>query len=291
MSDRIAYVAGNTAHRDVGNWPTILRSEITAVVGVDAETNKDELWPVDLTLAQWVAFCWRVRKWKLTGSCTASKTLSSLPATVSGTGTLRETPIVIFGPTDIEATRERDLVSRVFSSTYRALVNGGLGSIIAPIADWSTTGNLNGDWSGSTPTEYGGPFDVPLIFGMMGFTLYDPATQLFSPLFSPGLGNVIPSAFSGNQLNVSARFTRSPVTALSGTAPFVCLAPATLTVIPGITPSFTVPMQLAWRFVSEGGGATNGTGSGTFTLEAIEFWSHDGTWDTVSGAQLLDPFR
>lgn len=300
MSDRVAYAAGNTIHRDHVNFPTILRSQIDSVVGVMTDIEKDRLWPVDITLAQAMAICWRVKTWRLNGFLTVSKTIDTgSPPILTGDSdaNLREIQIGwTHGDFDLVATRERDLVSQLFyNSSYKALVSNGVKNRAdnAPISDWTTTANFGvGAWSGATPGSGAAP--PALTFGFLfGFWLYDPDTQKFSPPFTTSsFGSLVPFEFSGTPIVAGAGFTRSPQTVLSGIAPLGLSVPATMTITPGIAPAFNVPMEIGWRFTGEGPGEpVTGSGSGGFTLEAVEYWSYDGTYDTSSGAQLLDPFR
>lgn len=252
-----------------------------------------------------MAISWRVRRWKLNGTVTADKSITSAgpsTSTITGSGTLRETNIYALKESSPAAacTREADLVGRALSAPFVALANGGIGTVdgAAPISDWSTMANFGTlNHSGSTPAS-GTPALEMLLHN--GYVLYDPSTQMFSPSFSGfgesfggSIGNgLIPFSSGGNQLGVIANFTRSPQTISGGTTPIVLRKPINMTVIPHICDSFNVPMELGWRFQSEGiGDSASGSGSGGFTLEAVEFWSYDGTWDTSGGGQLLDPFR
>lgn len=259
------------------------------------DQEKDELWPVDLTFDQMFAICWRVKKWRLNGSVAFSETRGTDSA--SSAADLDETEVCALYDTEsesgIEATRERNLVSRVFNDTYRALVNSGFGFRPNEIAvsNWATSANFGvGSWSGSTPSSP--PSPPALSFSMLGnYVLYDPETHLFSPPFN-GLGPLIPQEFAGNPLFGSADFDRNPETVSGGA--ILLKTPGTLTVTTGITSSFQVPIQISWRF-DGGGTGTSGSGSGDFTLEAAEYWpyensTHSPVWDSVSGGPLVDPF-
>lgn len=300
MSDHVSYFVGDTIHRDHGNWPTILGSAIA-----DGPA-KDETWPVDVTLDQWMALCWRIRKWVLTGGCSVSKTIhytaeGQSPVTAIGTATLVPADIWLLkgtGGSDARCTREADIVGVVGGEDVGPLVNGGFGAETghAPISNWTQLRDGTVPYSGSTPpATVSIPFDTALNMDILGTALYDPSTKLFSPPFS-GLGSVI-NGFSV-PLNVHVGCTRDRTTALSGVAPFSCHFPIDLTVIAHIVPTFTVPMQLAWRFVGEppssAGIITSGLGSGAFTLEATEFWPHKNRRGEqvygVNGSQINDPF-
>lgn len=298
MSFNVPYLVGNKFKRDHIMWPTILRSQIDTVFPGLTDDQKDAIWPVDITLAQMLALCWRVRKWELSGSATVSKTISfpnppdaDIVKTASGTATVDATEIVTL-LNGVEAIRERDLVGKVFAENethYKNLVNDGFSSVPgnAPVSDWSTTSEEFGDWTGF--------IDIALqILG--GYQLFDPAAEKFSPAWD-GLGQLIPSISGQNQLILSAAFTRNPETVLSGPTPLNLKVPISLTVIPGIESSFDVPMELIWRFQSEvPGGTVEGTGSGAFTLQATEFWPYENTlgqaiFDTASGEPTgSDPF-
>lgn len=278
MSFNIPYLVGDKLGRDHIQWPTILRAGIDAVRPGLTDDQKDEIWPMDITLAQIIAFCWRVRRWELSGSIAASKsiTFGLSTNTVSGTATVDATEIVT-RLNGVEAVSERDLIGRVFDDStnartmaYKSLVNDGLSVAVVNdlVSDWETTGDLNGDFSG---------FAVINFSGLFGYHLFDEATRKFAPPLD-GFGFLIPNTLSDNQLQVTLGFNRSPVTVLSGATPTILKVPLALTVSPGIAPSFDFPMQLAWRLTSEvPGGTVIGSGSGAFTLTAVKFWAHTNT--------------
>lgn len=276
----VPYPVGNTLQRDHIQWPTITRAQITnpavvAIYGELSEAQRDELWPVDLTLAQIMALCWRVRRWNFSGSASVNMIYEASvggPKHIAGTATVDDTEIVTFAVA-VEATRERDLVGQVIfnnTSPYKSLVNGGVG--VKPgeelTSDWSTTSDINGDWTGS----------VPIGFGMVaGFYLFDADSKLFSAPFQR-FGTLIPADGPGNQLILSVTPFRNPLTVSSAEGPASLNAPGLLTIQPGILPAFTVPLQLAWRLqFEEPGSSLSGSGSGDFTLEATEFWRYSNT--------------
>lgn len=310
MSDRVAYAAGNTAGRDLVNWPTILRSERATVLPLVDPLLYDEIWPVDITLAQAMALAWRVKKWRLTGSCEVAIDYfdpSGPTQTIIGSGESEfdNQDIAVLSEdalaTEIEAATESDLVRRVFDSRYQALVNHGVARLSgdAVIANWSLTFTVPANSaSGSTPAA-GGLGNNPLSFGMMnGFWLFDPDTQKFAPPFV-AIGRVIdaPQGSGGTAgMLVVVSFHRSPVTVLSGTGPLLLRAPGTMTVKPLIAADFTVPLQIGWRLPGEAvGSVVSGTGSADLTLEAVEYWPFADSenlpvYDSATGTQLRDPF-
>lgn len=240
----------------------------------------------------------------LTGSCEVSKTMFFLtpfnPETVVGAATLAQADIWLLkgtGDSDVRCTREAHIVGRVSGDDVGPLVNGGFGAETghAPISNWTQLRNGIVPSSGSTPpATVSTPFDTALNMNILGTALYDESTRRFSPPFN-GLGTVI-NGFAG-PLNVGVHCTRDRTVALSGIAPFVCHVPIELTVIPRVAPTFTVPMQLSWRFVGEpphsAGIVTSGSGLGAFTIEATEFWPHENSrgepiFDTATGQPIGD---
>lgn len=295
----VPYLVGNTFNRDHVQWPTILRNEIDDVHPGLTDDEKDAIWPVDVTLQQILSLCWRVRKWDFSGSVAVSVGTSypNPPApdivnNASGTATVDATEIVNI-LNGVEATRERDLVGRVWDDTtnaltrfYKNLVSDGLSFVEGnvPVSDWTTTSSISGDDSGFLSAEFQALSD---------YHLFDEDTEQFGPPFN-GPGVLI--AGSSSDLIASARFFRNPDTVLSGPTPTLLKFPIVMTVIPGIAPSFNVPMELSWRFSGEPpGGTTSGTASGSFTLQATEFWPYSNTlgqsvYDDGSGEQIADPF-
>lgn len=279
MSDHVSYVAGNTKGRDHIQWPTATRTQLddpgsapSAILGVLSEDQRDQFWPVDVTLLQIMALCWKVRRWTLDGACSVNMVYTpdvGGPFHFTGVSTVDATEMVTFAGAS-EATRERDLVGQViFANTtpYKCLVNGGVGAKPGAdlTSDWSTTSDLNGDFTGSTP----------MLFNMLaGFHLFDEITKKFAPPIQT-FGNLIPASGGFNQLILNVTPHRHPVTAESVIGPEVLKAPGLLTVKPGIVPDFEVPLQLSWRLQFEQpGSALSGSGSGTFTLEATDFWTY-----------------
>lgn len=307
MSDLIRYPVGNTPVRDSINWPTILRSQIAGVFGALTTDEINAIWPVDMTLAQIMALAWRVRKWKLSG--TAEATINyfdpgiDLTIVATAEAEISDTDTFILKD-DAAATRERDLVFRVFSPTYRALVNDGIGAPAGakPVSDWTLDGTETigagapspFSESGSTPAAGIGQLD-PRIFG---FVLWDPDTRKFSPPFTE-FGDLIPgSPTPGGSARfiLNMTFAKNPATVLSGTGPLLLKAPGTLNIVPGIAASFEVPMQLEWRLIGEAvGSSVSGTASAEFTLEAVEFFPYANSqnlpvYNTANGAELRSPF-
>lgn len=301
MSDRVFYMVGDTEGRDCQQWPTIVRSEINHAVGILTEDERDQIWPVDITIDQLMALAVRVKKWKLNGNIEVSKTVAGVGfGTASASAVLRETEIVVITE-GAEATRESDLVRTVFNDPYHALVNEGTKPRPGanPISDWTETADFGiGEWSGSTPPTANVVDSLNLIlFG--GFVLFDPNTGLFAPRFE-GIGNLVALQFGGAPLFAFANFNRHPQTISSGVTPIILRAQAVMTINPVVAPSFTVPMSIGWRFVGEAvGDPASGSGSGEFSLEAVEFWPyensrHEPIWDTTDGEPIdsdpLAPF-
>lgn len=306
MSDLVRYPVGNTIDRDHINWPTLLRSEIATVIGALTTDEKDRKWPVDVTLAQVMALCWRVKKWKFNGAVSVAMDYSFSGTSFSTVATSSIADCDLYplnGNTFAAPTREQDLVGVQFSNAYpkyQALVNGGIGAPdgSAPISAWTvnSTGDIVVNESGSTPASGVGAL-APAIFG--DFVLYDDGTKLFAPPFS-GVGALVPNSPTPSPspfFSLSIGFNRNPSTVSSGTGPLLLKAPATLTIIPHITDSFDVPMELQWRLVGEDPGSvvSGGIGTGTFILEATEFWPYENSlhlpvWNSADGSSVNDPF-
>lgn len=297
MSDLVRYPVGNTIDRDYINWPTLLRSE----TGLSTD-DQDKIWPVDISLDQVTALCWRIRKWKLSGSSTVTLNYDDgihTPIAVTAVATIADHDIFVLksnGSNLVEATREQDLISLIFDPIrYQALVNGGIGApdASAPVSSWIITGDESE--TGSTPSSGAGRLQ-PIIF--QAGVLYDEATKVFSPPFS-GPGNLIPNFLTpgGSSIfQLSAQFKKNPQTLLSGIGPLALLAPASISIVPGIASSFNVPIELAWRLIGEDAGSSiNGTGSGNYTLQAVEYWPYENSlhlpvWSSVDGSSVNDPF-
>lgn len=294
VSDHVLYMAGDTGGRDHIQFPTILRDRIEEVRnGIPlTDDEKDANWPVDVTLAQIMALCWRVRRWDFSGSVNVSVTTrypnppaGDIVSTAAGTATVDATEMVTL-LNDIEAVRERDLVGKVFddetndrTKAYQNLINDGISFVTgnAPVSDWSATGDFGSD-SGFRSLAF------VALNTFMSYHLFDEDTEKFAPPFG-GPGALI--AASSTDLIASARFFRNPATVLSGPTPTLLKTPIAMTVIPGIAPSFDVPMELAWRLAAEiPGGTTDGTASGAFTLQATEFWPYAGKFDPGDGHKL-----
>lgn len=303
MSDRVAYFAGNTIGRDHLNWPTILRSEIAGLFPGITDEEKDNKWPVDVTLAQILALVWRVKKWRLTGNCEADLVYSDSPTAIVINGTSEfdaDQFIQVLTDGDVAATRESDLVKRVFVAPYKALVNEGVGSIsgTSPIASWEIDGTLDtgggpSPFSDSNSTDVSGALDLRFVGG---FHLFD--SGMFSPPFESLIGNMVngPAGINGPGFLVNVKPNRNPETVLSGTGPLLLKAPGTLTIKPLITADIVVPLEISWRLPSEAVGSTiTGTASADLTLEAVEFWPYKNSenlpvWNSATGAQLRSPF-
>lgn len=308
MSDRVGYIAGNTVGRSHINWPTIIALERESVALVDP-LNFDTTWPVDITLAQAMALAWRVKKWRLSGTwemnLSYEETLFATNLSASGEFDADFSEIPLLTDSSTEATREADIVGKVFfQSPYAALVSQGFGRLEGQeiVSNWENEGSYGfgsppdpGDTSfsrsGSTPQGTDGKLSFSFT---AGFWVFDPNTGLFSPPFGV-IGRVIDDpgipAFFG-----AIEFHRNPVTELSGTGPTVIKAPGTMTVKPGIAGDFVIPLQLGWRLAGEAvSSSSSGTGSAEFELEAIEFWPFANSenlpvYDSSTGAELRSPF-
>lgn len=303
MSDLVRYPVGNTVNRDLINWPTILRSEIDGLFPGMTEDEKDQQWPVDVSLAQIMALVWRVKKWRLTGSfeVTINYVQTEFPAhSIIGAGEAEfaaDTFLMVLKDGGLEATREQNLVGKLFfMSPYFALVNNGTGSLNAPVLDWELNFTVPaGSASGSTPTAQIGPLFMSF---NGGFHLFDSGPGSFAPPFDSTIGINVPQGGGGiaSGLIFSVGFHRNPVTLLSRTGPGVLTAPGEMIIKPLITSDITVPMQVAWRLPGMAvGSTTTGTGSADLTLEAVEYWPFANSenlpvYDSSTGTQLRDPF-
>lgn len=296
MSDKVAYPVGNTAGRDHLTGYTLLRTEILQYLGAQAVTDADELWPVDVTLLQAMAIAWRVKKWKLTGTCDIEETMTEPGPFVFhaiGDATIDADVVLKAAPDGHIATRENEIVGHAPGPPFNPLGNFGTSSIAGqPFSTWSTTRDGDGAISGVRNTGAG-----QTGFGISASaTLFDPGTGIFAPNFS-GPDKIIGATPIGSEAFFASAFpNRNPVTLLSGTGTGNLLAPGTLNVIPHVASDFVVPMQLSWRFTGQSASAVfSGAGSLELTLEAMEFWPFENSeglpiYDSTSGAQLRSPF-
>lgn len=310
MGELIRYFVGDTPGRDHTNWPTILASEIAGLFPGITDEEKEQTWPVDITLAQEMALVWRVKKWRLTGSFAVTINYfdpSGPTQTIIGSGEgefAADTFLsvlcedLILG--EIEAVTESDLVKTQFGAApYAPLVNNGTGHLVdnSPVLDWEIDFSTPAaSTSGSTPASGAGALTIRFLGG---FHLFDPGTDLFSPIFTSGLGNLIDVPTGGGftpGLLVNISYDRNPETILAGTGPLLLKAPGTLTIKPLITADIAVPLEISWRLPAEAvGSVISGTASGDFVLQAEEFWSYENSlsqpvYDSASGVELTDPF-
>lgn len=285
MSDRVAYVAGNTRGRDHLTGITLLRTEIEQYVDAESLANADQIWPVDVTLTQAMAVAWRVKKWKLTGTCSVEETQTNAgfsPIHAVGSATI-EADMPLLRADFNAATRETDIISVDIGAPFHALSNPGAQSVFGqPFCSWSTHRDGAGPITGSRNTSS----TTGLVMATRK-TLFNPDTSLFCPQFS-GPGFLIGATPTGPEdFYAFATPQRTPTTHLIGTGTGNLLAPGTMNVKSKVAPDFTVPMQLSFRLTGQGvASGYTGAGSLVLTLEAMEFWSHDGTYDTTSGNPL-----
>ena len=307
---RIPYGVGNILGRDHSQWPTIVRSQIPDLTFTPDLTTYDNIWPVDITLAQLMALSWRVKKWSLAGTASASLSYAnggSISASVSASIPATDCVTLKFDPIlgVVAATKELDLIGTLFSYGYRTSAYTSLGNYtIGPVDGSGVFTPVVAPWS-SSYTDGSGTYtdsgNTSLGTGILGLwpTLYDPVTKLFSPSFND-VGafdiNAHAAPVSGVAFVFGLAFRRSPITVASMIGPGALEAPGTFTVISHIAPDFVVPLQLGWHLVFEGIGSTSsGSGSGAFTLEATEFWPYQNSlgqpvYDVTTGAQINDPF-
>lgn len=289
MSDLIRYIAGNTAGRDHLGWPTVLPSELVDY-GLDPAAE-EVIWPIGVTLDQAMAWAWRVKKWKLTGTCEVQETAGIFNA--SGSAAI-DSDLEMRNNGGLPATREQDIVS-IDVTPFHALGNfGTVATAGTDCSTWEIVGALTqngvrkvGDFSAPANSETG--LSTPI----NSFVLFD--NDQFFPSFG-GPGTLIGGAVT-DILFALATSHRNPVTLLSGAGGAPLLkAPGVMTVIPHVASSFDVPMQLAWRFTGQDAGdAFSGTGDLVLQLEAVEFWPYANSqslpvYDTENGSTLRSPF-
>lgn len=295
MSDQVSYLVGDTKFRDHLTGFTLLREEIEQYFGADSVTLADELWPVDVTLKQAMAISWRVKKWKLTGSCSISETTTDEgfgSQSAIGSAIIDADVVLFAAPDNHIATRERDIVSYAPGPPFNPLSNFGSSSITdEPISTWSTHVTGTSDpYTAIRNTGVGGTgFSIST-----GASLWIPDTKKFSPNIS-GPGKIIGSTPIGPEAFLaSAAPNRNPITLLSGIGTAFMAFPGTLTVVSKVAPDFIIPMQLAWRRTGQAV-TTVFSGSGTLelTLEAREFWPHqnlrgEDVYNIMTGEQEAD---
>lgn len=293
MSDRIRYPVGNTAGRDLINWPSILRSEIATVIGALSADDIDAGWPVELSIEQIMALVWRVKKWRFSGSATVGISYfdAGIDQTTIATGTANIDDTDFF-PTLFGAaiTRERDLLANVFSPTYQALVNDGINPLAQIVSDWDVSGTDEIGGGGASPFSESDSSTGGLIGILGGFTLFD------DPKISPPFNGQIELFRTSVRLSATVGFDKNPSSAPFGN-PITLRAPGNMTIDFGaIADSVDVPMQLSWRLTGEANDSlVSGAGTADFLLEAVEFFPYENSenlpvWDSATGAQLLDPF-
>lgn len=289
MSDRVGYVVGNTSGRDHVNWRTILRSEIETLFPGITTDEKDQIWPVDITLAQIMALNWRVRKWSLTGTITVAHAIgvnftanASIELDAAEIVTLFEHPIDGI----IAATRERDLLSRV--DAHGRLLYEGLTHLASLNFEWALSGLESG--VGYSVNSNATVNSQSLVF-LRGPVLFKADAPNFAPA-NDGIGRVL----DDDRLIVDVRTHRNPQTILTGTTPISLRSPGTLTVKPGIADDYDIPLEIIFRRRNENIGDTaSGSASADLELTATEYWPYANSenlpvYDSSTGAQLRDPF-
>lgn len=309
----VPYLVGVPIHRSHQYWPTIQLAEIPSLVPAPDPGLYDEIWEVEIAFAQLEALSWRVKKWILSGSIEVDMTY------VHGTDTFVRHGEALIADTDIhalkydagtntykKATNENDLVYKSFTfgfkmSAFKVLGNEGLGGPDddLPLSEWEVTGTdsfFSGPPSPITPRS--GTRAVNIKIGSQFPYLYNTVTKLFTPTMTGfsaapivgSIGSLIPAVAFGNDFFVSVGFDRTPVSVNATTAPALLKDPVDMTIKPFIAADFVVPMQMAWRLFGVTPGATEtGAGTGSFTLQAAEFWPYSNSlgepiFDVTTGA-------
>lgn len=307
MGEILRYVVGNTSGRDHINWPTKLRSELAGALLL-TPPELDTYFPVDVSLAQIMALCWRVKKWTFNGALEASIHYEEIPGDnflvidATGAAELDETEVFTLKDDGSPATTERDLVCREADSTYRALVNRGIGPPdgVGIVSNWTNNGVQSTfgspspfSFSGSTPADNSG-FQFQIFNGF--FVGFD--AGVFMPPFV-----VFNSLLVNSSIQVGIIANRNPQTILSGSGPTVLRNPSAITIdLSGMQdwegntiPNFDLPIEITWRLGGMSpGSACSGTADGGFTLKAVEFFEYANragapVYD-AGGALLVSPF-
>lgn len=281
MSERIAYLVGNTLHRDHAQWPTLLRAELDAVrlIHYPGETL-DQWYNFNATLAQIMALAWRVRKWKITGGFSALVHSSGISGSAEGSLSLTlSEDCFLDNPDDFEGAAELILINQAFPT---GLINTGFQLDDNFDADFSTVSEGSPDAGNGPILIKANLFNPDVVYKHM---IFDPATGLFSPYFHFESANFFTGA--GGSV-IIAGVTTSP----GGGGE----AAGNLTVDPLITAAFEVPLFMPEPHYNPGGFSTDSwTGSNTFLMQAVKFWPYKNSaglpvYDQDTGAQLNDPF-
>jgi hypothetical protein len=268
MSDRVAYLVGNTPGRDHIFGSTMTEAQ---AISLGADINS---FPAGMTLEQMMAVAWRVRRWSFQGSMAASfaDDLGTM------TGSLAFSAMVDrYDGASAIATRERDMISSwhtgIFPGTtepFEFLNSWGakISEVISAVSQEVFTGFTG--ISTTTPFESGtGVFNLFGTEPNMSFptTIFD--NDLFYPFLDCGFETVGLGFFFG-----------AFASRIGGGG--------TLTIDPLIAPAISVPLLR---------GGANGIVSGiaSFTATAAGFWPYknkagDPVYDETTGEILNDPF-
>lgn len=303
-------VGGSDARRDHIYLPKLTRSQMEAIVNVeDPGLDTDAAWAVELSLAQMLAIFWRVRKWRWSGTWSATATADDGPqvgktSSMSSTITQTPTPSVLVreggvaGGTLIIPPNDKEflLVSHNINSLrtpprygtdlpYSTLRSFGPTDTANPGINMSYTADDNST-DVTPPGHITGNDAFTSAFSMNGFAKGVDIVVWTGAKFVPyaNLGSMARTTF---HLVAGARTTPPPSVPVVGTG--------TITVDPVIAPSFDLSVYLTAIFT----GASSATASAslTFSLTAIEFHPFvnrlgQAIYDTSTGAQVsgVDPF-
>lgn len=319
MSDRVAYVHGDTAGRDHQYFPTILRSELAALLAIDPliaitdtveqQRHIDSFWPFGVDLAMMQQIAWRVREWTIeagTFSYAGTKNPIEPGESWSVSGSL---PAFLLRAERVgmgNVNRERDLLGPWTDAPLT-----GDGGIAPSNRKWKTLRNegISGAAleAGMTVTYAfsnapGGALDSGefSILAHNDLIIFDPGTNLFYPKF-------FIEAFFATNVNPSP-------TVLFRTVPTTAHAPAlpsppfgvgedvqqgTLTIInPSGGANVIVKLGMFGRpntQIGTPGWDDGGTGSITLTMRATKFWQYANSeglpvYNETTGAQIRNPF-
>jgi hypothetical protein len=300
----VSYPVGTKKTRDCQYWPTILRSELRALIASELfvvgtnEQNRiiDARWPVGVSQEVIMHMAWRVREWRVDASSftyTGEEFNPPNGNTWTIAGDLPELSLKMRRrkkPPDVddplrEVTDERDILGPASDPSdpgrYKTLRNAGVNDEADP-ADIVLTGTSSvGVVPVLTPPfiEPGGDYRVN-IFAEIGvselnqYVIYDPVTELFYPPFFAGGKFDRLIGVVGNNSGGEVIIKTLPVTptAIPAETP-----QGHLTIINPVSggPNIVIPLGM-----TGGGGGVHpptwfpGSGSVELTMTPIKWWPH-----------------
>lgn len=282
-------MAGNVPARDVIPWPRVTAAQYLLIPGVGGPRT------INCNRATILALAWRVREFTIAGD--ASVTVEWLEDL--GGGDTRETTLTVNweipetiakvmrtdNPGGLAATTESHIVEREDEAQFPAglhfLHNAGT------LGENFDTVNVNGRVDSilfdppDPPVATGHDFNHDSAQQSTLLEIFGLTQPRMAVVFDPGTGLFYPHIGFAAAVNSGEG---KPTAGVAGSG-----TDGTFKIVTGIAPDIEIPMQAT----AEIGSDTLLSIEGTFdiTATATKFWEHGGTWDQLTGAQLLSPFR